>query len=46
MLDIDDTNGKINNYRLRSQISTLEDIKQEIRKYLGTDDLIEYNKKD
>ena len=45
MLDIDDTNGKINNYRLRSQISTLEDIKQEIRKYLGTDDLIEYNKK-
>ena len=45
VLDIDDTNGKINNYRLRSQISTLEDIKQEIRKYLGTDDLIEYNKK-
>ena len=45
VLDIDDTNGKINNYRLRSQISTLEDIKQEIRKYLGTEDLIEYNKK-
>lgn len=45
ILDIDEYSGKINNYKLKSQITSLEDIKREIKKYLGTDDLVGYDKK-
>lgn len=45
VLDIDDSSGKINNYKLRSQISSLNDIKREIKNYLGTNDLINCDKR-
>lgn len=37
--------GKINSYKLKSQISSLQDIKREIKRYLGTDDLVIYAQK-
>lgn len=45
VLDIDNSNGKINNYKLKSQISSLNDIRQEIKKYLGTDELMNCDRK-
>lgn len=45
LLDIDQNGSKINKYSLKSEIYSLEDIKQEIKKYLGTNDLINTEKK-
>ena len=45
VLDIDDNNGKINNYKIKSQISSLNDIKREIKNNLGTEDFINYDKR-
>ena len=44
VLDIEESVGKINSYKLKSQISSLQDIKREIKRYLGTDDLVSYEK--
>lgn len=43
VLDVEDANNKINTFKLKSQISSLDDIKCEITKYLGTDDLLSYS---
>lgn len=45
VLDIDENNGKINKYKIKIQISSLSDIKREIKNYLGTEDLVNYDKK-
>ncbi len=44
-LGINDNNGKINNYKLKSQISSLDDVKREIKIYLGTDDMMNCGKR-
>lgn len=44
VLDVDDSK-KISSYQLKSQISSLEDIKSELVKYLETDDLISIDKR-
>lgn len=44
VLDIEENGGKINRYQLKSQISSLQDIKREVKEYLGVDNLVNYEK--